>query len=102
VTLLNVAEDRSVGEEFLEEWAAEHDLEDATLRVEAGDVERTIERASEDATLLIIGATEEGLLRRLVSRSLILDVVDDVECSVIMAEKHRSRSLLERLLGGNR
>jgi amino acid transporter/nucleotide-binding universal stress UspA family protein len=97
LTLLNVTDDTDAGEAFLAEWASEHDLDDATLRVESGDVETAIERAAEDATMLIMGATEEGLLRRLVSRSLVLDVVDDVDCSVLMAEKHRSRDLLERL-----
>jgi nucleotide-binding universal stress UspA family protein len=99
VTLLHVAEDREAGEAFLEEWAAEHDLADAELRVETGDVETAIERAAEDATTVIFGATERGLLRRLVSGSLVMDVVDDVGCSVLLAERARKRSLRERLFG---
>ncbi|MFD1514854.1 amino acid permease [Halomarina rubra] len=99
VTLLNVNDSERVGREFLESWAAERGLSDATLRVETGDVEASIERAADDATMLVVGATERGLLRRLVSGSLVMEVVDDVECSVLLAEQRRERTLRERLFG---
>ncbi|MEF8790375.1 MAG: amino acid permease [Haloarculaceae archaeon] len=99
VTLLHVAEDAEAGEAFLEEWAGEHGLGDAELRVETGDVEAAIERAAEEATMVVFGATERGLLRRLVSGSLVMDVIDDIDASVLLAERSRKRSLRERLFG---
>lgn len=99
VTLLHVADSASEGEEFLEEWAAERGLSDATLKVESGDVGEEIVRAARDASLLIVGASERGLLVRLVRGSPAQEIVDDVECSVILAEQQRNRSIVERLLG---
>ena len=106
VTLLHVVdgpENRGRGEAFLANWAADHGLEDAELVVDdAGDVEDGICRAAADKTLVIIGATEKGLLSRLVSNSLHLDVIHDVDASVLLTERPSSRSLRERLFGSGR
>jgi formate/nitrite transporter FocA (FNT family)/nucleotide-binding universal stress UspA family protein len=106
VTLLHVVdgpEDRARGEAFLAEWADEHGLGDAELVVDdGGDVEDGICRGAADKTLVIIGATEKGLLSRLVSNSLHLDVIHDVDASVLLTERPSSRSLRERLFGSGR
>jgi nucleotide-binding universal stress UspA family protein len=67
VTLMYVADEgrESKGTAFLERWADEHDLSGADRHVETGDVESAIEAAAADATLIVLGATERGLLQRL-------------------------------------
>lgn len=99
VTLLHVADDEVSGRAFLEEWAADQDLEDAMLRVETGEVEAAIGSAAADASLVVIGATERGLLSRLVRGSLAMDVVEEIDCSVLLAERPHARTLRERLFG---
>jgi len=103
LSLLHVVDgpdDRPAGEQFLAEWASEHGLDDAEHVVDdAGDVEGAIAREARDHSLLVIGATERGLLSRLVHDSLNLSVVDDVECSVLLTERATERSLRERLFG---
>ena len=103
VSLLYVVDDeseRADGEAFLEEWAADRGLDDAEVIVDtAGDIEDSIARHAESRSMVIIGATREGLLSRLVSGSLAFDVLNDVDSSVLLAERPQQRSLIERLFG---
>ena len=99
VSVLYVADDEEEGRAFLADWAADHGLEDAELLVETGDVEAAIEAAAAERSLVIVGATERGLLQRLVSGSLALSVLEDLDSSVLLAERPTVRSLRERLFG---
>jgi len=106
VSLLHVVDSprrREAGEAFLREWAAEHDLSDAAMTVDdSGNVEAAIERAAADNTMVMLGATERGLLARLVTNSLHLNVVDEVDASVVLSERPTDRSFVDRLIGRGR
>jgi nucleotide-binding universal stress UspA family protein len=97
--VLHVDDDRATGRAFIEQWAAEHDLADVELLVETGDIEAAIGRAATDRSLVIVGATERGLVSRIVGGSLTLSVLDDLDTSVLLAERPRKRSIRERLFG---
>ncbi|NHN49466.1 universal stress protein [Halostella sp. JP-L12] len=103
ITLLSVADspdDRQDAEQWLTDWAADHDLADATMKVDdSGDFERAIMRESDDHTLIVIGATDRGVLSRLVRGSLQLSAVEEVDSSVLLAERGTGRSFLGRLFG---
>ena len=102
VSLLYVVDegDEEAGREFLSGWADGHGLGDADLRIETGGVEETIGRVGEGYDLVIIGATERGLLSRIVRGSLALEAVERLDTPVLLAERPSARSLRERLFGG--
>ena len=73
--------------------------EQTGLNVVADYVDDAIAARAPDHTLLILGASEEGLLTRLTGNLGPLDVVEKVNCSVLLAETAHERSLMERLFG---
>ena len=103
ITLLHVVDnperlDR--GEQFLANWAVDNDLEDANRIVDdTGVVEDAIERVARRHSLVLIGATERGLLPRLIKDSLHFDVITEVDRTVVLAERPTKRSLRQRLFG---
>ncbi|WP_137284845.1 formate/nitrite transporter family protein [Halorussus salinisoli] len=103
VTLLRVVDgpdEQEAGQQFLADWAADHGLDDAALAVDdSGDVEGAIARRAVDHSLILLGATEQGLLSRLVTNSLHFDVVNEVDRSMVLAERPTDRSVRQRLFG---
>ena len=104
ISLLYVVDDateQASGMSFLGEWADDHGLGDANLIVETGgDIEGSIKRTADDHSIVLIGATGRGLLSRLLGDSLVFDVVDELDKSVLLSERPSKRSLRERLFGG--
>ncbi|OTF12202.1 universal stress protein [Halorubrum sp. SD612] len=102
VSLLHVVDEGEAasGREFLTDWADGHGLGDVDLRVETADVGATIERIGEGYDLVVVGATERGLLSRVVRGSLASAAIQRLDTSVLLAERPSSRSLRERLIGG--
>ena len=102
ITLLSVVEDetdRERAETILANWAIDHELEDSTQVIETGSIESAIERGARDHTMILVGATESGLLSRLASDSLYVDNITETERSVVLAERPAERGLLDRLRG---
>ena len=102
VSLLHVVDggEEASGREFLADWAAGRGLGDADLRVETGDVGAAIERVAAGYDLVVVGASERGLLSRVVRGSLASAAVERLDAPVLLAERPSPRSLRKRLFGG--
>jgi Amino acid transporters len=103
VSLLYVVDDETEqadGEAFLSGWAEDRGISDANRIIDtSGDVEPAISQHAADHSMVMIGATREGLLSRLVRGSLAFEVLNDVDSTVLLAERPQGRSILERLFG---
>ncbi|MFP4530107.1 MAG: amino acid permease [Halodesulfurarchaeum sp.] len=87
------------GRDFLADWAETHALEDAELIVEAGSPKAVIRKFGPEYDLLVLGATERGLLSRILRDSLSLSAFEGLDASLLLAERPSSRSIPERFLG---
>ena len=101
LSLLHVVDEgkEESGNVFLSSWAEEHGLENAELLIETGDVDQAIARIGNTFSLVIIGATERGLLSRIVRGSLAFDAIEALDSSVLLTERPSGRSFVERLFG---
>ncbi len=87
------------GRDFLADWAKAHDLEDADLIVESGSPKAVIRTFGPEYDLIVLGATERGLLSRIVRGTLTLEAFEGLEASLLLAERPSGRSVLERFFG---
>jgi len=101
ISLLHIVDsgEEDAGRTFLSEWAESHQLGNAALRIESGDVETVIGELGSEYSLVIIGATERGLLSRIIRGSLAFDTIQRLETPVLLTERPSSRSLRERIFG---
>jgi amino acid transporter/nucleotide-binding universal stress UspA family protein len=101
VSLLHIVDpgEEEAGRAFLSEWAEGHELDDAELHIETGDVEKMIGQIGSEYSLVIIGATERGLLSRIVRGSLVFETIETLETPVLLTERPSKRSLRERIFG---
>lgn len=103
ITLLHVVDGEGEEEQarqFLTNWATDQGLGSVQTRIDmSGDVEDVIRTAAAEHTMVLIGATEQGLLSRLLHGSLAFDIVKSLDMPVLLAERSRERSLKERVFG---
>ncbi|MFW5965195.1 MAG: amino acid permease [Halodesulfurarchaeum sp.] len=101
VTLLNVTEkgEQETGEAFLAEWASEVGLEDATRRVETGEPIDVIKSIAPEYSLIVVGASERGLLSRIIRGTPATEILETLDVPVVLAERPSKRSIFERLFG---
>jgi nucleotide-binding universal stress UspA family protein len=103
ITLLHVVDgdkEAEKGRQFLTRWATEQHLNTIETKIDtSGDIEDAIASAAREHTMVIIGATEQGLLTRLIHGSLTFDIVESLDMPVLLAERPHERSWKERILG---
>ena len=101
VSLLHVVDSgaEDSGRSFLEDWAAENGLTDAECLVKSGSPGMVIRDMGTEYDLIMLGATERGLLSRVVHGSLTLAAFEDLDVPLLLAERPSARSFWERLFG---
>ncbi len=95
VRLLHAADDTEDGKEFLEQWARENSLDDAERTVVSDDAVVAITDAADDATLVVLGATGEGVLWRPVKRSIVWKVIDRIDTQFVVVERREKKSFVD-------
>lgn len=106
ITLLHVVdgdEKTERGHQFLTTWATEQRLPSIETSIDtSGDIEEAIATAAVVHTMVIIGATEQGLLIRLLHGSLAFDIVESLDMPVLLAERPGERSWKSEFLAFRR